>query len=99
MKRWIVRLSLLLTPLALVPVFWFLVAESILNFGGGEKDLLLMIPLLIWSIVYMVIFVVGWIKGFTILRTLIYSAAGASILILLAGSILSFLSFYWLGAS
>lgn len=46
------HLITLLLPLLLTPVFGFLLAEGHLNLGGGEKDLLLLLPWLLWSILF-----------------------------------------------
>jgi len=40
----IFRLILSIVPLALTPLLGFLIAEGYLNFGGGEKDLFLLVP-------------------------------------------------------
>ncbi len=47
------RLTALLLPLLMTPVFGFLIAESYLNFGGGEKDLLVLIPWILWSLLFL----------------------------------------------
>jgi hypothetical protein len=75
------RLVICLIPLAFTPVWGFLIADGFLNFGGGEKDLLLLIPWLFWSLVYLVIFVISWLKRLSIKRGLTYSAGGATILL------------------
>lgn len=41
-----------LIPLSLTPALVYLLAEGVLDFGGGEKDVLLALPWLIWSIVF-----------------------------------------------
>ena len=39
-------------PALLTPLLIYSLAEGILDFGGGEKDILLALPWLIWSIVF-----------------------------------------------
>ena len=39
-------------PLLLTPALVYSLAEGILDFGGGEKDILLGLPWLIWSVVF-----------------------------------------------
>ena len=39
-------------PILLTPLLIYALAEGILNFGGGEKDILLALPWLIWSVVF-----------------------------------------------
>ncbi len=41
-------------PLLLAPMLLFSIAEGWLNFGGGEKDLLLLFPYLIFSVTFFV---------------------------------------------
>ena len=78
MPRWVVNLLLCLLPLGLSPGFFYLIAESYLNFGGGEKDLLLLIPWLVWSVLYAVLFVIFWVKGWPPRRSCAYAVGGAT---------------------
>ena len=43
---------LALIPLLLTPAVFYLLAEGMLDFGGGEKDIILTLPWLIWSVVF-----------------------------------------------
>jgi hypothetical protein len=43
---------LALIPLLLTPLLVLALAEGVVDFGGGEKDVLLALPWLIWSIVF-----------------------------------------------
>ncbi len=74
----IFRLILSIVPLALTPLLGFLIAEGYLNFGGGEKDLLLLIPWMVWSVVYFVLFLIFWKRKFSIQKGLGYAAGGAT---------------------
>jgi hypothetical protein len=78
-----IRLSFCLFPLALTPLWGYLIADGYLNFGGGEKDLLLLIPWILWSLLYLVIFVVTWFQRLPLKRGLVFSTVGATVVIVL----------------
>jgi len=88
MRDTALRLGICFLPFVFTPVWGFLIADSYLNFGGGEKDLFLLIPWLIWSLIYLLIFVVSWLKRYSIKRGLCFSAGGATVI----------LGVIWLGA-
>ena len=48
----ILQSILALIPLFLTPALIYGLAEGILDFGGGEKDIILALPWLIWSVVF-----------------------------------------------
>ena len=75
----IFRLILSIVPLALTPLLGFLIAEGYLNFGGGEKDLFLLIPWMVWSVVYFVLFLILWRRRFSIKKGCDYAAVGATV--------------------
>ena len=77
------RFLLGIVPLGLTPLLALLIAEGYLNFGGGEKDLLLLIPWIIWSLIYMIIYVVQWIKKAKIIKSIYFAAGGATGLMIL----------------
>ncbi len=64
--------------IALTPLLGFLIAEGYLNFGGGEKDLFLLIPWMVWSVVYFVLFLIFWRRKLSLPRGCGYAAAGAT---------------------
>jgi hypothetical protein len=72
------KLAICILPLALTPLWGFLISEGYLNLGGGCKDIILLVPWLLWSLIYSLIFVVLWIKGRSLGRLIAYSIAGAS---------------------
>jgi hypothetical protein len=82
--HWMGKLGLCLGPLALSPLLLFLVAEGYLNFGGGEKDIILILPWILWSLVYGVIFGVCWARKLHLRRVLSYAASGATVLVVVA---------------
>jgi len=99
MAQWILRLALCLLPAALTPLLLYLISESYLNFGGGEKDIILVIPWLLWSILYAIAFAVCWVKRFAIRRTLGYAAGIATAIVAVIWFVLLFVSVRWLGVS
>ena len=54
------KILLLLLPALLTPAWGFLIAEGIINFGGGEKDILILLPYLIWWLIYLIIGSILW---------------------------------------
>jgi hypothetical protein len=62
----------------LTPIWAYLISDGYLDFGGGEKDLFLLIPWIVWSLIYLLIFIVVWIKQKKIKYIVIYSVSGAS---------------------
>jgi hypothetical protein len=99
MLRWILNLELCLLPLEIAPVLGYLISEGVLNFGGGEKDILLLIPWLVWSLLYAVLFIIFWMKGWTTKRRLAVAVGGASGICLVAWLALYFWAKAWLGVS
>jgi hypothetical protein len=51
----------LLWPLPLVPVTGFAITEGWLNLGGGEKDIILVLPLAAFAIVYLFAALLLWV--------------------------------------
>lgn len=74
----ILRLILSIVPLALTPLLGYLIADGYLNFGGGEKDLILLIPWMIWSFIYSVFFLIFWRRKLSTGKGCGYAAAGAT---------------------
>ena len=70
---------LALVPLLLTPVVIYGLAEGVLDFGGGEKDILLALPWLIWSVVFALssFFLIyrRWPIGKWVLRALLIATA------------------------
>jgi hypothetical protein len=53
-KTTLAKLMLLVTPLLLTPAWGYFLAEGFINLGGGEKDILMLIPCLARSILFLV---------------------------------------------
>jgi hypothetical protein len=84
MLKWLGKLVLCVGPLALSPLLLFLIADGYLNFGGGEKDIILMLPWVLWSLVYAIVFAVCWGRKLPLRRGLSYAAGGATVLLVVA---------------
>ncbi|MFC1885283.1 hypothetical protein ACFL2O_10990 [Thermodesulfobacteriota bacterium] len=84
----LIKLILWLLPISLTPLWGYLIADGHLNFGGGEKDLFLLIPWMVWSFLYMLIFIIGWIRRIKVKLILLYSICGATGILVLGGIIL-----------
>jgi hypothetical protein len=65
----VIRLIVSLLPLVLTPVLGYLLAQGYINFGGGEKDILVLLPWMVWSLVFAISSWVFWRRGHSILRS------------------------------
>lgn len=88
MMGFLSKLLMCLLPMALTPLWGYLISEGYFNFGGGEKDLLLLIPWIFWSLVYLLIFIVAWIRRKNIKAILLYSVGGATGIVAIAWVVL-----------
>ena len=84
MLHWVGKLGLCVGPLALSPLLLILIADGYLNFGGGENDILLMLPWVLWSLVYAIVYAVCWARKLPPRRTLWFAAGGATALLVAA---------------
>ncbi len=73
MPAWLIRIAVAILPFLATILFSFLTMEGYLNFGAGEKDLFLSLPLLLWSLVFFVSSLIAWWRKLTLGR-----AAGIS---------------------
>jgi hypothetical protein len=88
------HLPLAAIPLLVMPALIYATAEGWLNFGGGEKDLLLAIPYVLWATVFFVTGFVLIVNRWALRRWLRRSAIlsigtlfAAWVLLVLAGSL------------
>lgn len=82
------NLILCLLPMLLIPVLGYLISDGYLDFGCGEKDLLLLIPWIFWSFIYLAIFIVVWIKRKKLKVILVYAAGVSTGILALAWVVL-----------
>jgi hypothetical protein len=84
-------------PLLLTPLLIYGLAEGVLDFGGGEKDILLALPWLIWSLAFAVSSFILICKRWTLSRWLLRSALLATTVLLGLGIFAYFGSFLGIG--
>ncbi|MSO21456.1 MAG: hypothetical protein EXQ56_13565 [Acidobacteria bacterium] len=86
MESWYGKLGICLLPLALVPIFFFLTADGYLSFGGGEKDIILIFPMMIWAILYAIAFTGLWVKRNPVWRCAALAVAVATVPLVVTGA-------------
>lgn len=62
-SAWLARPFVALLPLAATFLFAVLTMEGYLNFGGGEKDIFLVLPLLLFSLIFLLSCLIMWWRG------------------------------------
>lgn len=87
----VVRFAVATLPLALTPLLLLLLAGDALSLGGGEKDIVLVIPWILWSLTFLANSLVGWRKGYSITRTTARSAVAATLMLFALAAILAVL--------
>ena len=83
-----IKLLVAVAPVIFTVLFGWLTMEGHLNFGGGEKDVFLLIPLLLWSLVYFCCFLALWRRRWALGRWLGWSAGIATVAIVVARLVL-----------
>jgi hypothetical protein len=83
----VLRTVLALVPLAAVPVLLTLLADGRLDLGGGEMDLVWLIPWTLWSLVFAVSSFVLGSRGWSIARSVLRSTL-VGLAAVLAGALL-----------
>lgn len=78
----IAQVILALIPLLLTPLLVLALAEGVVDFGGGEKDVLLALPWLVWSMVFALCAFVLIYHGWAIARWTPRSAIVATAVVL-----------------
>jgi len=68
-----------------VPVFFRLTAEGVLIFGGGEKDMILVVPLSILARLYSASYSLALKRGMSVLRSVLLAACAAIVLMVIFG--------------
>ena len=85
----LVRITTALIPLALVPVLAYLIAYGRIDLGGGEKDLVWILPWSLWSLLFAASALVLWRRGWSLSRSLVRSAIVGFLGILLVAAVLA----------
>src|SRR3989442_14953052 len=80
-----VRIVSAFIPLVLTPALSRAINNGTLNFGGGEKDIVLLAPWLIWSVGFATAALVCWRRHVRLGPSLLWAAAWATgVLMLIA---------------
>ncbi len=74
----VVRPFLAVVPLLLTVLFAWLVMDDRLSFGGSEKEIVLAVPLAIWSLAYLGCHVVLWWRRAMVARSVAISSVLAT---------------------
>ncbi len=90
----VLKLIPALLPLLLTVLFAFLLMEGHISFGGGEKDIFLVVPLLAWSLVLMCCHLVLWWRKSPTGRSIAISAGVATGFVAVGWVILFFVSWF-----
>jgi hypothetical protein len=77
------RILVPLLPFLLTLLFAWLVAGP-LSLGGGEKDIFLVIPLLLWSLIFAGCYLILWWRRSALGRSVVISAACATALVIVS---------------
>jgi hypothetical protein len=78
-----VRMLVALTPLAASLAFAWLLMGS-LSLGGGEKDVLLSVPPLLWSLVFFLVCLAQWWRRVPLKPTVAWAAGIATAVVVVA---------------
>ena len=79
-----VRLVVAFAPLVATPVLAHLINNGTLNFGGGEKDIVVIVPWLAWSVLYAVFSMVYWRTRRGIVRSTFLAAGWSAVIVVVA---------------
>ncbi len=95
--RLLLKFFIAVTPFLLTFIFAWLVMDGYLNFGGGEKDIFLAVPLLLWSLLFMCCYFVLWWQRSSIKRSVIFAGAFATGGLMVAWFVLFAVAWYRYG--
>jgi hypothetical protein len=93
------RILSALVPLGLTPLLAYFISNGTLNFGGGCKDIVLVLPWLLWSLLYFLACVVLWIRNVRLGKATLSAAVLSSALLVILFFGLYFFSKPLLGVS
>lgn len=74
----VLRISIAVAPLLVALAFVWLVLQGHVDFGGGEADIFLVVPPLLWSLLYLLCCLVLWAQGFRLGASVSASAGFAT---------------------
>ncbi|HUE83555.1 MAG TPA: hypothetical protein VMM84_15730 [Pyrinomonadaceae bacterium] len=81
----ILRIAIALLPLMFTPAIVHLIASGHFDLGGGEKDLVVVLPWLLWSFIFAITSLILWRRGWPVVRSTVWSTfAGLSGLLVTA---------------
>lgn len=90
----LMRLAVAFLPLCLTPVLLHGLASGAVDLGGGEKDLVWMLPWALWSVLFGAFSLWFWHRGLPLVRSTLWSGvygalgvAGAAVLLAAAGQL------------
>jgi hypothetical protein len=86
--RIMTRILVGIAPLLLTLLFAWLTMEGYLNLGAGCKDIFLAVPMLMWSLAFLVCCTAFWWRGISFRRLIVRSFALATGLVLVAWAVL-----------
>jgi hypothetical protein len=72
------RILTAFAPLIVTPALGWATNEGYLNFGGGEKDIILLIPWVLWSMIFAAGSLVCWRRRISLGRSLLWATAWAT---------------------
>jgi hypothetical protein len=70
----LLRCVVALLPLAVTPILLQLIAEGRLDLGGGEKDLVVLFPWVLWSLLFAGSSFFLWYRGTPVMRASTWAA-------------------------
>jgi len=90
-----IRIITALAPLLLTPALGWAIGNGTLNFGGGEKDIILLIPWVVWAIGFATAALVYWWRHAGLGPSLLWAVAWATGVLIFVG--LAFALLAWRG--
>lgn len=87
-----------IVPLALTPLLVWTISEGYVDLGGGEKDLIMVLPWMVWSVFFAGAFLIASRKGHSIGASSLRAAGWATGLIVCLWLLLWVAARDWLGA-
>ena len=90
----LLRVAIALLPAALTPLLVLAIGDGWISLGGGEKDLVLVIPWALWALIFLVSSLVLWRRGWPLARSVrrstvvgLVGLAVAAVLLALGGQL------------